>query len=132
MPEESRSSPDGAAPVFDPAQLAQLRQLDRSGRAGFLRRVLVTFGESLDTQCRLAEQGRAAGDPQQLRSIAHMLKSSSASVGAKEYAQTCVEIEEALRKLDGDSNLDALYERFFRASSVVRDALRGILMQSDT
>ena len=86
------------APSLDPAALARLQELDPDGRSGVVRRVLATFETSLT---RLLAQLRAELEqpqPDVVRSIAHQLKSSSASVGAMDLARACQEVEATLRE----------------------------------
>jgi HPt (histidine-containing phosphotransfer) domain-containing protein len=89
--------PPAAAVRLDEATLERLRELDPDGRHGVVRRVLVSYEGLLQ---RLLAQ--IAGDPDAvsgatLASVAHTLKSSSASVGALRLAQACEEIERRAR-----------------------------------
>ena len=100
------SAPDtgaGPPPGLDPQALARLRELDPDGRHGVVPRVLAAYETSLQ---RMLVQLRAAPDPAHpgvLASVAHMLKSSSASVGALALARTCAEVEARLRIGDASS-----------------------------
>lgn len=106
-------------PRLDETALARLRELDPDGRHGVVQRVMAAFTTSLG---RTLEQLRAGPLPADtLRTIAHTLKSSSASVGALELSAACAEIERALREggvvdLAADrARLDAECERALRA-----------------
>jgi HPt (histidine-containing phosphotransfer) domain-containing protein len=87
-----------AGPVeLDARALAQLRALDPDGRHGVLPRVLATYDTSLTRlQAQLAALTLPA-DAKAVGDMAHMLKSSSASVGALRLAQLCADAERAAR-----------------------------------
>ena len=101
-----------AAVRLDEPALARLRELDPDGRHRVVMRVLTAFETSLArmlTQLRAERtgghtdghaDGHADGQAAVLASMAHMLKSSSASVGALELAEACAEIELKLRHGD--------------------------------
>jgi HPt (histidine-containing phosphotransfer) domain-containing protein len=90
--------PSPAAAVrLDETALERLRELDPDGRHGVVRRVLASYEGLLQ---RLLAQ--IAGEPdavscELLASVAHTLKSSSASVGALRLARACEEIEQRAR-----------------------------------
>jgi HPt (histidine-containing phosphotransfer) domain-containing protein len=89
-------SADPQGPVLDESALARLAELDPSGNAGLVPRVLRTYVASLQ---RLLPQGSAAlaaNDAVALRYVAHTLKSSSASVGAARLAAVCLALERRL------------------------------------
>jgi HPt (histidine-containing phosphotransfer) domain-containing protein len=92
--------PAGAAAVLDEAALAKLRELDPDGRRGVVTRVLTAFDSSL---VRWLAQLAALRDPIDagvVGGIAHTLKSSAGSVGAKDLARACADIEYRLRSND--------------------------------
>jgi histidine phosphotransfer protein HptB len=129
----SSSPPPGpavpvAAPVaaaepsrLDEAALARLRELDPDGRHGVVERVMGAFSASLVRTLEDLRADRAPPGADTLRTIAHTLKSSSASVGAVELASACAEIERRLRAggtddLPGDcARLEAECERALQA-----------------
>jgi HPt (histidine-containing phosphotransfer) domain-containing protein len=114
------------APALDAQALQRLADLDPEGRGGLLRRVLLTYEQSLR---RLAEQfdaARAAGNAHGLRQVAHTLKSSSASVGATELAASCAEIERALRDGATPEALAAELDTMQRASRAVLAVLAAL------
>ncbi|HLL18234.1 MAG TPA: Hpt domain-containing protein [Rubrivivax sp.] len=86
--------------TLDAGALARLRELDPDGRHGVVLRVMKAFETSLarmlnQLSAQLADPGR--GDPGVVVSVAHTLKSSSASVGAMSLARTCAEVEQGVR-----------------------------------
>jgi HPt (histidine-containing phosphotransfer) domain-containing protein len=92
----SPPSTPGAAGL-DPHALEQLRQLDVDGRQGVVQRVLVAFETSLARMIAQLQAQSEAGDPAIVATVAHTLKSSSASVGALGLARACAEVESKLR-----------------------------------
>jgi histidine phosphotransfer protein HptB len=86
---------------LDPDALDRLRELDPDGRHGVLQRVLVAFETSLTRMITQLQAEQGAGQAGVVATIAHTLKSSSASVGALGLARTCAEVESKLRA--GDS-----------------------------
>lgn len=115
----SPETPPGPAPLpdaawFDPVALERLRELDPDGRHGVLQRVLAAFESSLARMLVQLAAAREAGDARVVASIAHTLKSSSASVGAIGLSQACVDVELRLRGGEAVS-LDRDIERLQRA-----------------
>lgn len=87
-----------AAPVsgLDAQALDRLRELDRDGQGHVLVRVLSLFEKSLvRTLAQLAPEG-VQGNGAAVLKLAHMLKSSSGSVGALGLAAACGEVERRL------------------------------------
>ena len=91
------AAPDAARPGFDAAALARLRELDPDGRHGVLQRVMSAFEASLTRMLVQLEAEQVGGDAKVVASVAHTLKSSSASVGALALSQACAEVERRLR-----------------------------------
>jgi HPt (histidine-containing phosphotransfer) domain-containing protein len=86
--------------TLDAGALARLRELDPDGRHGVVLRVMKAFETSLSRMlnqlsAQIVDPGR--GDPAVVVSVAHTLKSSSASVGAMSLARTCAEVEQGVR-----------------------------------
>jgi HPt (histidine-containing phosphotransfer) domain-containing protein len=93
-------SPAGPVPQLDGGALDRLRELDPDGRHGVLLRVLTAFETSLQRLLAQLRAGQEAGQPAVVSSVAHALKSSSASVGAMSLSQACAEVEARLRSGD--------------------------------
>jgi hypothetical protein len=86
------------APVtLDAAALARLRELDPDGRNGVVRRVLSAFETSLVRMLGQLTAEVEAANAGVVASIAHTLKSSSASVGALRLAAACEDVERRAR-----------------------------------
>lgn len=111
---------------LDESALARLRELDPTGQAGIVARVLSTFDASLQ---RLQSQFIAAvetGDAEAMRQVAHTLRSSSASVGAMDLSDACRGVENAVRESrlqDLPAQAARLRQEFPRAAAAVRQAL---------
>ncbi|HET9821288.1 MAG TPA: Hpt domain-containing protein [Burkholderiaceae bacterium] len=121
--ESGASTAGGLGVVLDAQALARLRELDPSGTGSLMQRVLDAYVASLDKGLVQWERARAAGDRAMLRSVAHTLKSSSASVGALGLSALCAEVEKALRdgREDGlDDRLDALAVEAARVLGALR------------
>lgn len=87
----------GGPVTLDEAALNKLRELDPDGRRGVVTRVLTAFESSLVRWLGQLEGRPDAVDAAALGHIVHTLKSSAGSVGAKDLAQGCVDIERRLR-----------------------------------
>jgi HPt (histidine-containing phosphotransfer) domain-containing protein len=112
------------AGVLDADALARLQDLDPSGQAGLMARVLSTYTRSLERQLDILNSARLNADVQAQRHVAHTLKSSSASVGALQLSALCADVEHKLR--DGqveaiEIQLDALTREAARILAALRD-----------
>lgn len=127
----SPETPPGPAPLpdavrFDPVALARLRELDPDGRHGVLQRVLTAFETSLARMLVQLAAEREGGDPGIVASVAHTLKSSSASVGALVLSQACADVERRLRGGEPGS-LQADIERLLRAGEGALAVVKAML-----
>jgi histidine phosphotransfer protein HptB len=86
------------APVLDAAAMGRLRQLDPDGSRGFLGQVMRTYESSMVRHLAALEDARLLGDIKRAGDLAHTLKSSSASVGALDFATGCAEVERLARQ----------------------------------
>jgi HPt (histidine-containing phosphotransfer) domain-containing protein len=102
------------APALDAAAMARLRELDPGGKSGVIQRVLVAYEASLQRVLSLVQEQAVlpTPDPQVLMDNAHMLKSSSASVGALDLARLCEGIEARTRASQSAEHRDC--ERFIQ------------------
>ncbi|MBX3209023.1 MAG: response regulator [Labilithrix sp.] len=98
------STPDaeGAAAEdpIDRAALAQLESLRRPGQPDVVVRVLQMFLKTMPTEMDALDRAITIQDAASCARIAHKLKSSSASLGARRLAETLAEIERRARALD--------------------------------
>ena len=128
------AEPDRAAAhlslELDAGAVSRLRELDPDGRHGVVTRVMKAFEASLSRMmgqlsAQLVDPGR--GDPAVLVSVAHTLKSSSASVGAMSLARACAEVEQGVRSgtlTDIDVQARRLVAECERALTAVTAMLR--------
>jgi CheY-like chemotaxis protein len=94
VPPQSAGNGSGAGgAVLDPAPLEAIRAIERSGRAGMLRKVISLYLETSPTRLRELREALARGDGDALRRAAHSLKSSSANLGATQLADLSRELE---------------------------------------
>lgn len=117
-------------PQLDRAALDRLRELDPDGRLGVLQRVLTAFETSLarmlvQLQAESAPAG-SEGNPAVVATIAHTLKSSSASVGAVPLAAACADVERRIRAGEPGS-LEADVQRIIAEGESALVAVRAIL-----
>lgn len=121
---------DNDSPSLDAGALARLKELDPDGRLGVLHRVLTAFESSLvrmavQLQAELPADG-SEGNPQVVSTIAHTLKSSSASVGALGLADACAEVERRIRAGEPGS-LRAEVQRLLVEGESAQLAVRAML-----
>ena len=117
--------------TLDPGALARLRELDPDGRHGVVMRVMKAFETSLSRMlnqllAQLVDPGR--GDPAVVVSVAHTLKSSSASVGAMSLARTCAEVEQGVRS-GTLTDIDAQVRRLVAECEAALAAVTAMLRQ---
>jgi HPt (histidine-containing phosphotransfer) domain-containing protein len=128
---ESSSAPASAglpaAGVLDGDALARLQELDPTGKAGLVARVLATYTNSLQRHLAELQAARRNADVQGQRHVVHTLKSSSASVGALKVSTLCGDIERQLR----DGPTEAL-EPQFEALAAEAERLLVALRQAAT
>jgi len=127
---DSPTSPGGAGAivpaVLDPVALDKLRELDPDGRRRVVQRVLTAFESSLARWLAQLEAQRGDSQPATVSSIAHTLKSSAGSVGAKDLAQACADLERRLRAGD-TAELTGDIERLLRLGHSALAAIRAML-----
>jgi HPt (histidine-containing phosphotransfer) domain-containing protein len=126
MSAETPPAPQPEAVRFDPVALERLRELDPDGRHGVMQRVMTAFETSLARMLVQLQAERSGGNAAVVSSVAHTLKSSSASVGATVLSQACADIERRLRTGEPGS-LDEDVERLLRAGEDALAAVRAML-----
>lgn len=114
------------APGLDRQALARLQELDPDGRHGVVQRVLQAFETSL-TRMLVQLQGElGAQHADVVATVAHTLKSSSASVGALSLSRACAEVEAKLRGGD-HAGLDRDITRLISEGEAALQAAGAIL-----
>jgi HPt (histidine-containing phosphotransfer) domain-containing protein len=88
------------APGLDADTLARLHELDPDGRHGVVQRVLVAFETSLTRMLVQLRGEIGSGHADVVATVAHTLKSASASIGALDLARACADVETKLRTGD--------------------------------
>ena len=83
--------------TLEATALDKLRELDPDGRRGVIKRVLAAFESSLVRWLGQLADRPDPIDAAALNHIVHTLKSSASSVGARDLAQACADIERRLR-----------------------------------
>jgi HPt (histidine-containing phosphotransfer) domain-containing protein len=126
------ATPSGPAaddePKLDAAAIKALRELDPDGKHGVFLRVLQAYESSLQRKLAELAGARGRGDAKAVSEIAHLLKSSSGSVGALAFAARCVEVERAIRagrSIDLDAEVENLLTEGERALRAVRAMLHS-------
>ena len=89
----ARALPEG----LDATAIARLRELDPTGQARLVERVIDAYLGSADRLALQLREARDRADVAAVRMVAHTLKSSSASVGALALARQCAETEALAR-----------------------------------
>lgn len=116
--------------VLDPAAIARLRELDPTGQARLVERVVQAYlGSAERLQGQFAD-ARARGDAAGIRMVAHTLKSSSASVGAVAFSATCARLEAAARDQGLGAALDEAADALAAELPGVLSALRRLAAAS--
>jgi len=127
--QQATATPQGGlSDPLDQSQIEQLRSLDEGEG--------VVLGEIIEQYLAQTEEGRgelvrvvSEGDTKAVEQAAHMLRGSSANVGASALAAICAEIEMRGRsaQLDGAAQL---VERFDAEFARVRDALNQLAIRT--
>jgi HPt (histidine-containing phosphotransfer) domain-containing protein len=121
--------PSGTVPglrALDEVSLGRLRELDPDGRHGVMRRVFSAFETSLMRMLVQLAAEREGGNAGVVASVAHTLKSSSASVGALHLSAACAEVERRLRdQQPGDLQADV--EKLLAEGESALVAVRAML-----
>jgi len=124
----SETTPTEAPHRLDETALAKLRELDPEGRHGVLVRVMTAYESSLVRLLAQLADAHARGDRNAIGTIAHTLKSSSASVGALALSAGCAETERSVRSGDSaglGSQVEALQVEGGRVLESVRAMLHA-------
>lgn len=85
---------------FDAKAFGQLCDLDPTGQAGVVPRVLRTFETSLQRQMQDLTAALHNGDLVAAGKVAHTVKSAAAAVGALKLSARCAEVESLARSGD--------------------------------
>ena len=114
-----RTRPD--EPVLDQSVLDQLR--DDLGGAAPLDEVIATFLEKTPAALSVLREAAARGDAPGLRKAAHLIKGTSATIGARSLAQQCAEVEalcQAGSLTDAANRVGAIEEWYRKVEAEIR------------
>jgi len=115
------------ADALDKATIDYLKSLRRGEGPSVLERAANMYLENAPTVLEELRRAVAGGDASAVWKIAHSLKSSSASLGAKQLAQHIGDMEGRARQNDlaeADSRLVRIETEFQKVSSALRETLR--------
>jgi HPt (histidine-containing phosphotransfer) domain-containing protein len=111
---------------LDPAAVQRLLDLDPTGANQLLARVGRAFESSIGRLIPQLDAALAAQDWESVRSVAHTLKSSMASIGALKLSVLCADIERMIR--DGQTQgLARLVDGLHADIGAVSDSLRALI-----
>lgn len=119
---------DNAPPALDPQVLEQLQTLQRISNPQLLQELYSLYRKTLVDKGPLVREAIARADNQALFQSAHALKSSSANVGAVEFARLLAEIE-LLGRTGQAASATSFLERFEHEYSRVQAAVAAVLAQ---
>jgi len=115
------------ADALDKSTIDYLKSLRRGDGPSVLERAANMYLDSAPTVLEELQRAIAGGDASAVWKIAHSLKSSSASLGAKELAQQIGDMEGRARQNDlveADSRFARIQNEFQKVSSALRETLR--------
>ena len=113
--------------ALDKTTIDYLKSLRRGDGPSVLERAVGMYLENAPTVLEELRRAVAGGDASAVWKIAHSLKSSSASLGAKQLAQHIGDMEGRARQNDlveADSRLVRIQTEFQKVSSALRETLR--------
>ena len=111
---------------LDAAALQRLFDLDPTGANRLLERLVQAFDTSLGRLMPQLDAATAVGDLDAIKSVAHTLKSSMASIGALKLSALCADIERMIR--NGETQgLAGLVETMHVDVDTVSESLHALL-----
>jgi len=114
------------ASPLDPAAVQRLLDLDPTGANQLLARVGRAFESSIGRLIPQLDAAMVAKDWEGVRSVAHTLKSSMASIGALKLSVLCADIERMIR--DGETQgLVGLVDGLHADIGAVSGSLRALI-----
>ena len=125
---DAMAEPEPAAAVLDPAALTALRTLQAARKPNFLAQVIGVYLNNAPQLMDAIETAYAGDQRELLLRSAHTLKSSSATVGALDFAACCRAIETAARAgqpTQADEQIQTLRLAFNRVDAALRAVLAG-------
>jgi len=122
-PVDAVGSSPGFDDVLDAAQVDGLRQLAAaSGDPSFLQSFVERYAHQAESQVAELRQAAARGDATLVKELAHGLKGTSATMGARGVASACEAVESAAARgeVTAPEGLDRVARELGRAESALR------------
>lgn len=110
---------------LDPAAIKKVLDLDPTGAQRLFGRLVDACESSVARLLPELETAMAAGDFEKVRSVAHTLKSSMASLGAPGVSELCAQVERSVRSGD-PTGVSVLADRLRIDVRAVSDSLRTL------
>jgi signal transduction histidine kinase/CheY-like chemotaxis protein len=108
--------------VIDSSQLATLREMQEPGHADLVTELIDLFLEETKSQLKGLHKAHVRNDAKEIRRVAHLLKGSSASVGATQMVALYQELEQ---EDQADRNTEVLLARLVQEFELVCAALKA-------
>src|SRR5260370_1163472 len=105
---------------LDPRVLAELSEIQRNGRPGFIQRVIELYLRSAADLIRELEAASANNEPASLYRASHTLGPCSATVGALSLAALCEALESTARSgsvSDSRDRVEAIRDEYQRVEA---------------
>ncbi|HET6223579.1 MAG TPA: Hpt domain-containing protein [Dongiaceae bacterium] len=119
--------PPAASTTLDRTTIDYLRSLRRGDGPSVLERAIGLYLQNAPAALEELRRSIAGGDASAVWKIAHGLKSSSASLGAKQLAQQMSEMESRARQddlVEAETRLSHIEEEFHKVSTALQETLR--------
>ena len=113
-------------PALDPRVLAELANMQRNGRPGFMDRVITLYLQTAAELIADLEAASASDELAVLHRASHTLKPCSATVGALSLAALCETLEQMARSgsvPDPAARVAAIAEEYKRVEAELKDRL---------
>ncbi len=123
MPAQPAAAERGpTAPLLERKALDEIRALQRDGRPDLLAKVIGIYLESAPKLLESIRRAVTRGDADAIRAAAHRLKSSSANLGAVQFAEMCWTLETMGR----DNDLQGVEQALAKAEGRFPELCRTI------
>jgi HPt (histidine-containing phosphotransfer) domain-containing protein len=114
--------------VIDQAQIAVLKAIQPPGDADFFSELIDLFLDETESHLKVLHAAGLRNDATEIRQVAHLLKGSSANIGASQMAALCLELE-LKNKANGDTG--SLLAKLDQEFELVRAALDDERKEAD-
>jgi len=114
----SLTASEEALPVFDTAQALWVT----GGKVDMLERIVGVFQSNMPDRMKELEEALIAGNPEEVRRLAHSLKGAAASIGAKRLSKLALDME-MRAKQGGEPGPASLYEGLNREFALLQETL---------